>query len=244
MPLPSIGLPALWDIPVAAGVPALLGQSVSTGVQASASTILATALDEYTITSAASQWGIFTASNQPVLTSGHVRAVGIQSMYQTSDAPQENGSFLSYNKSRIPGHYEVEMVCDGSSFEYGSASIFSDLLSSMGLSSSPSSAAQTKALFTAALGQLSVSLDLYAVVTPEATYSNVNILGYSLEREAHRGVSMLYARVYLQEIRMTAKAGATTAQEASGQSMVTGGNVQTQSLTADQVNALAQGGIF
>lgn len=238
MPLSVIPLQSVWDIPVAAGVPALLGQSVSTGIQASASTILATALDEYTISSAASHWGIFTSDNQPVLTSGHVRAVGIQSMYQVSDSPQENGAFLSYDKNRIPGRYEVEMVCDGSSFEYGDASIFSDLMSSVGLSGMPSGTTQTKALFMAALGQLVSSLDLYVVATPDATYSNANILGYTLEREAHRGVSMLYARIFLQEIRITAKAGTATAQSASGQSLVTGGNVQAQTLTASQANAI------
>ncbi|MCP1229837.1 hypothetical protein [Acetobacter indonesiensis] len=190
MPLNAIPLPSVWDIPVAAGVPALLGQSVSTGIKASASTILATALDEYTISTAASHWGIFTTGNQPVITSGHVRALGVQSMYRVSDGPQEHGSFLSYNKVRIPGQYEVEMLCDGSSFEYGNASVFTDLLSVAGLSGAPSTISQTKALFMAALDRAVASLDLYLVSTPDVTYQNANIIGYQMRREAHRGASV------------------------------------------------------
>lgn len=238
MPLDLVPLPSAWDVPVAAGVPALLGQSVSTGIAASASTILATALDEYTISTAASHWGIFTASNQPVITSGHVRALGVQSMYRVSDGPQENGSFLSYNKVRIPGQYEIEMLCDGSSFEYGDASIFSDLLSAAGISGAPSSLSQTKALFMAALDRLVASLDLYWVNTPDARYKNANVIGYQMRREAQRGASMIFADIMLQEVRITAQENAAPTKEASGASMTTGGNVQTQALTADQENAI------
>lgn len=238
MPLNAIPLPSVWDIPVAAGVPALLGQSVSTGIKASASTILATALDEYTISTAASHWGIFTTSNQPVITSGHVRALGVQSMYRVSDGPQEHGSFLSYNKVRIPGQYEVEMLCDGSSFEYGNASVFTDLLSVAGLSGAPSTISQTKALFMAALDRAVASLDLYLVSTPDVTYQNANIIGYQMRREAHRGASLIYADILLQEVRVTAKFNSIPVQSPSGASMTTGGNVQTQALTADQVNSI------
>ncbi|MCP1241773.1 hypothetical protein GOB86_10850 [Acetobacter lambici] len=225
MPMLPISLPAVWDVPVAAGVPVLLGQSVGAGVSASASTTVATMLDSAILAQAERQWGIFTPDNRPVLTSGHVRALGVQSQCRIASAPQEDGSFLSYNKVRMPGLYEVEMLCDGSSMELGSASVLGDLLSTFGMPGL-SGALQTRALFVAALDALVADLGLYHIVMPEAVYTNVNVTGYRIRREVRLGVSMLLAELSVQEVRLgatTTQAGTATPQ---GQVVRNGGHVQ------------------
>ncbi|WP_143296347.1 hypothetical protein [Acetobacter okinawensis] len=225
MPLLPISLPAVWDVPVAAGVPALLGQSAGAGVAASGSTTLATMLDAALVAQAERQWGIFTQDNRPVLTSGHVRALGVQSQCRIANAPLEDGSFLSYNKVRMPGVYEVEMLCDGSSMELGSASALGDLLGAAGLPGL-SGALQTRALFLAALDGLVADLGLYHIVMPEAVYANVNVTGYRLRREVRLGVSLLLAELSVQEVRLGASATAAGTAYPQGQAVRNGGHVQ------------------
>ena len=237
MPLPSIGLPAIWDIPVAAGVPALLGQSVSTGVEASASTILATALDEYTITSAASHWGIFTASNQPVLTSSHVRAIEMRREEIVTDAPIEEGGFMSYNKVTRPTQIRLQIICDGSSISYGDGDAVTDLISSFkknGVSSSLS----VRETFTKALDSLVADLNQYHVATPEKTYLNMNVVGYGLRRSSESGVTMLMAEIDMQEIRPVSTGTLIKTISPSGEGKSFSGTVATQTATSAQTAAV------
>ncbi len=232
MPLLPISLPSVWDIPVAAGVPALLGQSAGAGVSASASTIVASMLDAAILAQAERQWGIFTSDNKPVLTSGHVRALGVQSQCRIASAPLEDGSFLSYNKVRVPGLYEVEMLCDGSSMELGSASALGDLLGAFGMPGL-SGALQTRALFVAALDALVADLGLYHIVMPEAVYANVNVTGYRIRREARQGVSMLLAELSVQEVRLGASATLAGTACPQGQAVRNGGYVQALATNLD-----------
>lgn len=243
MPLLPVVMPEIWDIPAAVGVPALLGQSISAGVEASASTLLGTMLDEYLIQNAASQWGIFTQAGDAVLTSAHVRGVDINRSYMLSTAPIENGAFTTYDKNRIPGRYVVEMVCDGSSFDYGSASAIEDLLSGIGAGGT-SQAATLKSIFVATLEQLAADLNLYSVVTPEGEYTNVNVVGYHIRRASERGASMITAEVFLQEVRVSAEAAYTLTAQPQGEAAQNGGNVQSEDADDDVLNAVTPTGIF
>lgn len=235
-----VPLPAVWDIPVAVGVPSLLGQSSTAGVAASASTVLGSMLDDTRIMLADTQWGIFTADNQPVLTSGRVRAVDVQAFSYVSDAPQQQGAFLSYNKVRQPGQYRVEMLCDGSGPVFGasagSSGVLESLLAATGLVG-PSADMLMRRGFLQTLEALVDDLNLYSVVTPEVTYSSVNVQGYSLRREAQHGVTLLWAGITLQEIRLDTTARPGTATPA-GQAMQSGGAVQAAESTQDTAELL------
>ena len=225
MPMLPISLPAVWDVPVAAGVPALLGQSSGAGVAASASTTVATMFNAAILAQAERQWGIFTSDNRPVLTSGHVCALGVQSQTSIASAPQEDGAFLSYNKVRMPGMYMVEMLCDGSSMELGSASVLGDMLGAFGMPGL-SDALQTRALFVAALDALVADLGLYHIVMPEAVYASVNITGYRIRRDVRQGVSLLLAELSVQEVRLGASATLAGTATPQGQAVRSGGHVQ------------------
>ncbi|MBO1325340.1 hypothetical protein K2X14_11625 [Acetobacter sp. TBRC 12305] len=245
MPLSLVSLPSVWDIPVAVGVPALLGQSIGAGASASASTVLGSLLDDYLVSQAAQQWGIFDASNSPVLTSGRVRALDVQSQYRISDAPLENGSFASYNKVRIPGQYMVEMLCDGSSTSLGNSDVIDTLISAFD-SNATSSGQQGRTSFLAALDGVVADLNLYHVTTPEATYANVNVVGYHLRREARRGVTLLWADVLLQEVRLTPSNLTTSVDTAQpqGQAQQNGGNVQSQAIESGELSPVTPAGYF
>ncbi|ATJ91529.1 phage baseplate protein [Acetobacter tropicalis] len=237
MPLDLVPLPSAWDVPVAAGVPALLGQSVSTGIAASASTILATALDEYTISTAASHWGIFTASNQPVITSGHVRGMEIRREQIVTDAPIEEGSFMSYNKVKRPSLIRIEIICDGSSFSYGDTSAVTDLLSAFGVGG-VTSGLSIRSAFTSILDTLVADLNLYHVATPEQIYLNMNVVGYSIRRFSESGVTMIGAEIDLQEIRPVSTGTLTKTISPSGEAKSFSGVVSTQSATDSQQSLL------
>ena len=228
-------MPAAWDIPVGLGVPGLLGQACTAGVAASASTVLASMLDDTRIMLADAQWGIFTADNQPVLTSGRVRALDVQAFSYVCDAPQEQGAFLSYNKVRQPSQYRVEMLCDGSGPAVGAAAggsgVLESLLAATGLVG-PSADMLMRRGFLQTLEALVDDLNLYSVVTPEVTYSNVNVQSYSLRREAQHGVTLLWAGITLQEIRLDTTTSPSTASPA-GQAMQSGGAVQAADSTLD-----------
>ena len=240
MAMNLVPLPAVWDIPVAVGVPSLLGQSGTAGVTASASTVLGSMLDDTRIMLADTQWGIFTADNQPVLTSGRVRAVDVQAFSYVSDAPQQQGAFLSYNKVRQPGQYRVEMLCDGSGPVFGasagSSGVLESLLAATGLVG-PSADMLMRRGFLQTLEALVDDLNLYSVVTPEVTYSSVNVQGYSLRREAQHGITLLWAGITLQEIRLDTIASPGTATPA-GQAMQSGGAVQAAESTQDTAELL------
>ncbi|MCX2562220.1 hypothetical protein OQ252_12565 [Acetobacter farinalis] len=206
MPLAVIPLPSAWDIPVAAGVPALLGQSVSTGIQASASTILATALEDYLVSEAASHWGIFTSDNQPFATSSHVISLGAIQESRITSVPMEQGAFASVNKVVMPNIVRVMLICDG------------DLA--------------TRESFHKAVRAAAASTDLFSIATPEATYLNMNIT--HVERDLRQGgsPSMLRLIISAEEVRGGARAklaragsGALTTKEPSGAPLVNIGQV-------------------
>lgn len=217
MSFPTIPLPSIWDLPVAAGVPALLGQSVGGGIRASASSLLGEALEDWQIDAAAAQWGIYSADLTPVLTGASFRAIDFQSEHRVSDAPLEQGSFTSYNKVKVPFGAAVELICDGTRG-----------LSLMG--------------FISAIQALEADTALYTIITPGATYASVNIVGHRYRRSTEGGITMITAQLLLQEVRVTGKAGYTSTQTPAGQPNTAVGRVQ----TADIPNAssLSFGGLF
>ncbi|GAN61543.1 hypothetical protein ACI01nite_26720 [Acetobacter cibinongensis] len=213
MPLLPIALPSVWDIPVAAGVPALLGQSVTDGVRASASTILATALEDYTINKSAKEWGIFSQDGQPLAASSHVLSLGVIQESRITNAPMEQGAFASVNKVSMPNLVRVMLICDG------------DL---------PTRETLYKAVQAAA-----ASTSLFSIATPEATYLNMNIT--HVERDIRQGASpsMLRLMIGAEEVRGGARAklartgaSALTTKEPSGAPLINIGQVNPVPVTS------------
>lgn len=226
MPLDSVLLPSVWDIPVAAGVPALLGQSIGAGIDASLSTALAGTYEKWMVSNQSKSWGIYDASNKQILKTSRVTGVSYTLAYSTSDAPLEDGGFTSFNKVKSPYQAVVSMVCDGT--ESGSSSIVSALESLVGLSSGASSGINVRSSFIKALETISGDTNLYHVVTPEFTFTNANILGYSFRREVQSGVTMIICDIGIKEVRKTASLYYVSTKQAQGQAAIQVGTVQPQ----------------
>ncbi len=210
------------------GVPSTWSPAVS----AVASVDLTTLLQSFVSQQADAQWGIYYAG-APVFTSGRVRAVELQQQYRKTDAPIENGAFLSFNKVRIPRQIMVEMLCDGSSFSLGNIGSIASLISTV--TGSPSGARIVRSEFMALLDNVVADLNTYQVTTPELTYPNMNITGYRIRRATERGITLLYADIMMEEVRLIAAAQSTQTAQPQGQALQNSGNVQSTAPTAGQL---------
>lgn len=237
MPLDSVSLPSIWNIPASVGVPALLGQSIGAGVDASLSTAIAGTYEKWMTSTQSKLWGIYNSSNKQVLTTSRVLSVSYGIVYNTSDAPLEDGGFTSFNKVKTPYQATISVVCDGT--ESGSSSIVSALESLVGLSSGSSSGINVRSSFIKALETISGDTNLYSIVTPEFTFTNANIIGYSFRREVQSGVTMIICDIGIKEVRKTASLYYVSTKQAQGQAAIQVGTVQTQNPSTAVNSAVA-----
>lgn len=130
------------------------------------------------------QWGLFDPGTaQPVITADNVVAVSHRAQSQISDYPVEDGGFGSYDKVQLPFTGRIRFSTGGN------VSDKSDLINSC--------------------EQAKQSLDLYAMVMPEATYINVNVTDYDYER-TNGNPGLLVVDVMVEEVRPTGTASYTT----------------------------------
>lgn len=80
-------------------------------------------------------------------------------------------------------------------------------------------------------------LNLYHVTTPEQTYANMNVVEYSMRRSVERGVTLLWADIRMQEVRLTAGSSIVSTKNPSGAAKQNSGNVQAQSSSASAVSS-------
>lgn len=140
------------------------------------------------------RWGIYDQDGNPLgdpsaingLVGVLVNSIGLGSTLSTntvdyvkemrvSDFPIERGSFAQYNKVEMPGMPAVTLAFTGSESD--------------------------RAEFLDAIDTACKSVDLYDVVTPEATYIQYSIEGYAYQRSAQRGATLLIVELRLKEIR-------------------------------------------
>lgn len=224
MPIIPVPQPASANVPVANGVPPTKSP-ILTGVKEFASADLASLLSSVQIEAIDKQWGIYNSNNQPVLVSAHVEAIDITASYGISDAPIENGGFMSYNKVKVPRTIRVEVLCDGSAGWL--ASQFSAISNITSMFSNALGGTQTaKTSFMSALENALSGLGIYHVTTPEIIYPNMNIIDYRIRRAADRGATMIMAEIDLQEVRLMPSTQSSPSQSPSGNAQFNSGNVQ------------------
>ncbi|WP_010508415.1 phage baseplate protein [Komagataeibacter europaeus] len=241
MVMTLVAQPATANVGTGVGVPKLWSTVVS-DAEAVASVELDTLLQSYLVSNAATQWGLFNSSNQPVITASRVRAIDLRAQYRKSDAPQENGGFMSYNKVKMPRQIMLEVLCDGTAMSYGNISAITDLLAVAGIGGT-SQGVTVRTQFLTALDTLVADLNSYHVTTPEATYANMNVVGYSIRRATERGLTMIHAEIMLEEVRLqrSTSVSVTSPTEPSGATQTDSGNVQSQTPTSTQTDAYAGG---
>lgn len=180
------------------------------------------------------QWGLY-ADGELVIEPDSIFSVEVRQDYRVVDYPMEQGAFESYNKVTTPFDTKVRMTKGGS---------LSD-----------------RQDFLDAVIEVSKSLDLYDVVTPEHSYIGMNVVHYDYRREARHGVSLITVDLWLMEVRDTVvpvytatvndaapTAPVTSPAKPSGADPVNTGTVQPQTPTSavksavqtrvDQLNAV------
>ncbi len=157
-------------------------------------------------------WGIFTADGAPVLVGDSVAAVDYARDFRVATFPVEQGSFESYNKVELPIDLRLTFMKGGTVAERGD--------------------------FLAACDIAQTSLDLCNVATPEATYTEMNVVHVSYDRNAQQGANLLRVDVGLQRIRAYASASFTNTKAPAGAADVNAGPVQTTTPTPPQSAAV------
>ncbi|MDE1906088.1 MAG: hypothetical protein KGH75_06505, partial [Rhodospirillales bacterium] len=164
------------DIPTALGVPA-----IPRSPQAIVSTAAALLLtDSSPPDPLSTDWQIVDASGNPALSPDGVVAFEYIAEDRVATHPIEQGSFAAYNKVAMPYIIRMVMVCGGHR--------------------------QPRELFLSALEQLRSGTDLVSVATPDASYSNANLVRFDYRREARSGVTLLAVDCEFHEIRTSTAA--------------------------------------
>lgn len=151
-------------------------------------------------------WGVFDSSGKAIITPDTFLGIDYENARRIANFPVEQGSFATYNKVNDPFTATVRMAVGGT-------------------------VAQRNA-FLQALEMLSDSTALYTLVTPEASYKNVNMERYDYRRDSRNGAGMIVASCRFLEVRT-----ATTAY--SGQSAVPATQINSANTSTGLPNATA-----
>jgi hypothetical protein len=143
-------------------------------------------------------WGIFGQTGAPIIVADSVNDISYARDYLLSDAPQEQGAFMTYNKVQVPFDAKVGFLTS-----------------------------QTRNELLNTLEPLVASLELVAVVTPEVSYPSANLVHYDLKRTARNGVTLILVIVWAREVRIIGQAPPTVAQSTNAASPTQSGQVQT-----------------
>ena len=122
------------------------------------------------------QWGIFDAYGNQAVFPDSVYGVEAVVPNMLCDAPIEQGSFATYNKVKAPNRVTVRMVSGGSIYN--------------------------RKAFLATIDQMCHDTNLYTIVLPENTWTNMNLVAYDLRREASHGAGMIMVNCAFEEVRI------------------------------------------
>lgn len=146
------------------------------------------------------QWGIFDSGGTAVVTGDSVEAFEEAKEYRVANYPLEQGAFESFNKVEVPQDVRLTFKKGGTLAD--------------------------RTAFLTSLDTALKSLELYDVLTPEATYTSVNIVHRDMRRTADKGATLLTVDVGLQQVRTTAQTTFTNSKDPSAAGTVNAGPVQ------------------
>jgi hypothetical protein len=176
---------AFPNVPDVPGVPALARSALDA---ADDLVLLVEDVASLLFGSAAPAWGIY-QDGQPVVIADSVVSMGYKEDWSISTYPVEQGGFESYNKVQNPFLSRVRFATGGSTAD--------------------------KQAFLDSIASVISSTDLFDVVTPEVTYTSVNVTHQNYDRSALRGVGLLMVEVVCEQVRVTATAAFSNATSSS-----------------------------
>lgn len=154
-----------------------------------------------------SPWGIY-QGGIPVVLAETVTAFDYKQQWSIADFPIERGGFESYNKVSIP--FET-----GFRFAAGGADV------------------QRQQLL-ASIAAIAGTTQLYDIITPDATYLNVNVSRYDYRQTANDGVGLLQVDVFATEIREVVGIALSNTKSPSSAAQTNSGPVQATPATSTQ----------
>lgn len=192
------------DVPDAPGVPPVLRDGLPPAPVDSALTA-----DGPDISSnvQGARWGVY-LNGALVLEPDSVVSFEFSHQFRVSNFPIEGGKFAAYNKVATPFDTRVQFAKGGND--------------------------EDRASFLAALDTTIRALDLYDVITPERTYTGVNLTRYDFKRTSSQGITLLLVDLQLEEIRVSAAATFTNSKSPAGADAVNDGAVQPTTPTPAQ----------
>lgn len=175
MPLPVVPKSLYPIVPFAPGVPAVLRSGAAildTGTLHKLG--IGDALDSFLGTTQP-KWGVYDSDGNRVIFADSVESFSFDGGSRISNYPIEGGKFSSYNKVADPYSVVLRMACG--------------------------SAVDNRVDFLQSIEQAANSLELYTVITPEATYINANVASYSYRRDSSNGANKIVAEIHIVEVR-------------------------------------------
>ena len=169
-------MPTYPDVPLAPGVPSVpRDPTVSTGPTQRPTPTQTTA----GASGRASTWGIYDKNGGAPITVTSFVGIMAGQEYDVSTYPVEKGSFETYNKVQRPFTGTLRLSRDKD--------------------------VSDRKRFLDDLDALCASVDMFTVVTPERTYSNVTFVSHDYDRTAERGAGMIMADVRFMEVRQNTR---------------------------------------
>lgn len=162
-------------------------------------------------------WGIYLGF-LPIVQADNVVSFEFDQQFQISDYPIEQGQFASYNKVYRPFTTGLRFSRGGNIVQR------QEMLDSI----------------SAIVGDT----NLYNVVTPSATYTNVNLTGYRYQQAAGAGLGLIQVDVMAEQVMETSSLLSalvgliTNALDPSDTSQSNDGTVQTTAASSTQIGAL------
>lgn len=148
------------------------------------------------------RWGIF-QDGVAVIEAESVVGVQYRQSWALANYPLEQGGFESYDKVSLPFDLRVRFASGGTE--------------------------QQRAALLRSVEEIAGNTELYDVITPEKTYSDVNVVHYDYRREAIKGAGLIQIDIWCQEVRENAVSLFSDAKTPSGAGVANGGTVQTSS---------------
>lgn len=155
-------------------------------------------------------WGIY-QNGQPVIPADTATAFNFRREWAVADYPVEDGGFESYDKVNLPFEPRVDLTCGGP--------------------------VENREAFLAAIDRLANTLDLFDVVTPETTYTSVNIQHYDYRRTSRNNLGLVTVSIWLLEIRIVGQSGQNVRDPAAA-GPLNDGNVNPQPATNQETGVL------
>lgn len=151
-----------------------------------------TATSDVGLTQAAN-WLITDQNGNSILSFDSVIEFEYRGESQIADYPVEQGGFASYNKVSVPYEARMTVACTG-----------------QGNQKRDGWPRQTRDQFLASLETLRNAITLCQIISPDTIYPSCNLVHIDYRREARRGVTLILATLWFQEVRIAGTATTPT----------------------------------